>query len=258
MKPVFVGWRSRETRWYRVYIRRPRHSFVPRDFCYEFMGVAIFLKCAVVALGWMGWIHLLFRGVTYIKHSLFATTYLVGLNIVVVVLFFHEISGVLRSVYVPSAFLYVVMLLLFPAIISGYFLSRRFLKRPTALIVQNPKEFNIPMEYSYIMPKSLEILFQQIVITLTISMLIGFGWTLLGVITLFVIVFGLVHLPEIGLLGRSFGVYYITSAAIGGVVFPWIFVALQNGPIYAYIIHWLFYLVSGIAIWIWNDDRINV
>lgn len=213
--------------------------------------LVIVLKIALVIVGWGGWLVLLNRGTSYIRNYLLASTYLFSLVILTVVLFRE---GSVEVFSTPSAGAYLLLLPLFLFNVFAYFVAHRFLQRPEVFIRDNPREFNIPMDYRYLLSKSFEILFQQIVIALLTNFLIGFGWTLAGVILLFAILFGFMHMPGLRLLGKFFGTYYLIAGVVAGIVFPIALVSFRDGFVYNYIIHWLFYILSGIAFWIWHSD----
>lgn len=108
----------------------------------------------------------------------------------------------------------------------------------------NPPEF-IEATPWYFLPKSIDILFQQLLIVALVLQLSakGFG---LGKVSLYcAALFGGMHIfLAFGDVPIRYVVRFMLSAAVFGLVFPYLILQVRNGLAYSYIVQWLYYAVS--------------
>ncbi|KQB97707.1 hypothetical protein AL073_01850 [Loktanella sp. 1ANDIMAR09] len=110
----------------------------------------------------------------------------------------------------------------------------------------DPPEFMFA-DAIYYVPKSFEILFQQVLILTIVLLFSAFGWPTLHVGFLTAILFGLFHLSLIFNGATSFYVARFTIAAICfGAVVPNLMLATRNGATLSYGLHWGFYVADNI------------
>jgi len=96
----------------------------------------------------------------------------------------------------------------------------------------------------YFIPKTAEILLQQVLVSVVILALHAHLSTMRAVILLYATLFGSVHL--LLLFGGEFPpeVLIMTLAAVtSAAVFPYLIMRVRHGFVYCYMIHWSFYAV---------------
>lgn len=100
----------------------------------------------------------------------------------------------------------------------------------------------------YFLPKSVEILFQQILIAAFVYRLSD-SLSLRQIVLWYAILFGGAHI--LLLLGGSFppAVLIMTLSAVASAAFfPYVLLRIRYGFVYAYITHWLFYAVLSLLL----------
>lgn len=102
------------------------------------------------------------------------------------------------------------------------------------------------MDLRYLFAKSFEIVFQQLLIIALVSILMQFGITNLLIYITFSLLFGILHLPLMRIRGKRFGIYFSLAAFISGFLFPYLILHFLSGYIYSYMLHWGFYIITGI------------
>ena len=138
-----------------------------------------------------------------------------------------------------------------------YALIPRFLRRPDVLIARHPEEFYLRMDYRYLVPKSFEVLFQQIVIVVLTLLLAETGLSVTEVVFAFLGIFGMLHLPMLLVLGRGPGLSYGLASVTLAAAFPVLILRVQSGFLYSYVAHWFFYTVIALFAWVaWNRGAV--
>ncbi|KKM88575.1 hypothetical protein LCGC14_1257320 [marine sediment metagenome] len=109
----------------------------------------------------------------------------------------------------------------------------------------DPPEFMFASGWYYL-PKSADILFQQVLLASIIYTASGLKFRLITVSIGLSIVFGAFHLL---LALDGFSPYYVirftAAASLFGLIAPYIYLRLQNGFLWAYGLHWSFYAVDA-------------
>jgi hypothetical protein len=112
----------------------------------------------------------------------------------------------------------------------------------------------MPVEFfwansSYFLPKSAEILFQQILIAALIVTLNGLGLTIRRISLLVALMFGSFHLTlAISYPNPLYVLRYSVAAAVFGALVPWLLLRMRNGFLASYAIHWTYYALDTVAI----------
>lgn len=203
---------------------------------------------AIFVTGWTVWIVLLRNGIHYINRFIFTSFYFLGFSVITAVTF----RDLLQSIVVNfSSVLLVPVVAVVALFFFTYFLSRRFLKKPEKAMAEQPEDFNLPMDYRYIISKHFEILFQQTTILVLVLLLQKTGLTLAGIVVCFVVLFGVLHVPLIKTTGRFFGLYYTIFAMLSGLVFPTLITQFRYGFAYSFMVHVLFYIATGVFFWVY-------
>jgi len=138
------------------------------------------------------------------------------------------------------------------------FFSFRFLynsNQQSSKIVQKciGQRFFILPHYKFLISKSFEILFQQVMF---VSLAIFLHKHIPGLLLLFgilIVVYVVAHLPILKFFKKVvFGWYFTCASALAAVVFSFLILFAPDGPFLSYGLHWLFYLVS--AAFLWNSS----
>lgn len=176
-------------------------------------------------------------------------------------LFRPEVSVLLASPRVPIlpfALLMAVMVVT----VCAYRYTKKYVPRPAEaeFVLNGPNPSFLALDYRYIVSKSCEIFFQQLFIAALIVLLLRLNLAIWHVMILFAILFGSVHLPLLW-TGTKFWGWYFTLFAVGSaLIFPPIISSVPYGFVYTYMIHWMFYTLSGVFFWIWygkNHQRLQ-
>lgn len=94
----------------------------------------------------------------------------------------------------------------------------------------------------YFLPKSVDILFQQLLVAALVLSLASFGYSFRRISITCAALFGASHLLLL-FGGAPFGYVLIFSlvASVFGLVFPYLMLRVRNGLAYSYFAHWSFY-----------------
>lgn len=94
----------------------------------------------------------------------------------------------------------------------------------------------------YFLPKSVDILFQQLLIVALVLSLTEAGRTLRSMSLICGGLFGISHvLLLLGGAPVGYVVRFTGMATIFGLMFPWLLLRVRNGLGYSYMLHWMFY-----------------
>jgi hypothetical protein len=97
----------------------------------------------------------------------------------------------------------------------------------------------------YFLPKSIEILLQQLLIVALVLALSAQGYSLRRVAIFSALTFGGTHvLLAFGGVPVGYVIRFMLSAAAFGLIFPYLILRVRNGFAYSYVIHWVYYAAS--------------
>jgi hypothetical protein len=206
----------------------------------------------MLALIWLaGWgvsFGLIRKGVTYLTNPLLTSCLFLSFSALVMILFRPWLEPLAGSVTAPSVMVLLTAVVLTVAV---YAVVPQWLDRPDELIARHPEEFYLPMQYRYLLPKSFEILFQQLIIVLLTLRLAATGLPLTGVVLAFLGCFALLHLPMLLLVRRRVGLAYNLASVTLAAVFPVLILHVPSGVVYSYAVHWFFYTLAALAAWMY-------
>lgn len=94
----------------------------------------------------------------------------------------------------------------------------------------------------YLLVKTIEILFQQVLIVLLILTLASYRDDMWFVSKAYTFIFSIVHLALIPRLGLAYTALFFGASLLSAFVFPYIILKVKNGFVYSYIIHWSAYI----------------
>jgi hypothetical protein len=109
---------------------------------------------------------------------------------------------------------------------------------------RNPPELRVASAW-YFLPKSTEIVFQQLLIVALVLALAARRCTTGTIMACSAAVFGGAHAllifadVPLGYVAR-----FMIAAAVFGLMFPYFILRLRNGLAYSYMVHWLYYVVT--------------
>jgi len=65
----------------------------------------------------------------------------------------------------------------------------------------------------------------------------------------FAVLFGAAHIPSIFFESRTWGIFFASFSVLSALIFPALILLVPYGFIYAFIIHFLFYIIAGVSFW---------
>lgn len=205
----------------------------------------------ILVAAWLGgWglaFWLLKRGITYVDHYLILSAMFLAISALLVAVFWRRYAPLTSHVAVLP---FLVLLLAIVVTVALYTVCPRYFNRPDALIAKHPEEFYLRMDYRYLVSKSFELLFQQLIIVALTLLLAAAGLTMTGVALAFLGLFGVLHLPMLRIVGKGIGKYYALAAATFAVVFPVLILRVHYGFVYSYAVHWFAYTLAALIAWI--------
>jgi hypothetical protein len=108
----------------------------------------------------------------------------------------------------------------------------------------NPPELAVATPW-YFLPKSIDILLQQLLVVALILALAAQQCSLVKISLCCALAFGAAHsLLVFGGVPLGYVIRFMISAAAFGFMFPYLILRVPNGLAYAYIVHWLYYAIS--------------
>ncbi len=105
----------------------------------------------------------------------------------------------------------------------------------------------------YFLPKALEILAQQILITVLVFELYHRFKSLKEVIIGYAICFGGAHILLYSITGAPtlYALIMIVASVLSALIFPYFILKIRGGLVYTYAIHLIFYIILGILFHTW-------
>lgn len=98
---------------------------------------------------------------------------------------------------------------------------------------------------AYFLPKSIDILFQQLLVVALVLALAAAQFSLRKISIYCALAFGAAHvLLAFGGVPIGYVIRFMISATVFGFLFPYLILRVPNGLAYSYIVHWLYYAVS--------------
>lgn len=205
----------------------------------------------MLVVGWLaGWgvaFWLVKRGINYLDNYRLTSAVFLSFSALLVALFRRRIETLMGN---PTALPFVVLLLAAATAIGLYALCPRYLRRPDGVIARHPEEFYLHLDPRYLVSKSFEVLFQQLVIVVLTLLLASTGLSLMSIVLAFLLLFGVLHLPMLLIVGRGLGTVYALAAGTFAVVFPLLILRVHYGFVYSYAAHWFAYMLAGAAAWV--------
>ncbi len=189
------------------------------------------------------------RGATYINKSIFFSLYFLVASAIPLLIFKKYL---LPTVHFGSHFPLWPFVVSYGIILLSYALAPRFFQRPDKLIAKSPSEYFIYLDFRTVLPKTLEVMFQQIMVVALTIRLSQMGYSIGTIIAAFAIFFGVVHLGMFKTDGKFWGSFFTIAAIISAFIFPVLILKFEYGFVYSFIAHLLFYIPTGVLFWIYQ------
>jgi hypothetical protein len=100
----------------------------------------------------------------------------------------------------------------------------------------------------YFLPKSIEILLQQLLVLALVLALAAQRYSLKKISVYCAVAFGIAHiLLAFTGVPPGYVVRFMVAATAFGFAFPYLILRVPNGLLYAYIVHWLYYALTALT-----------
>ena len=211
------------------------------------------IQLGILACTWLaGWglaFWLIRSGKSYIDNYLLMSVVFLAFSALLMAMFWPRFAPLASDVTVLP---FAVLLLAVVVTLGVYALCPRYLRRPDALITRHPEEFYLHMDYRYLVSKSFEVLFQQLIIVALTLLLAATGLSMTGIVLAFLGLFGVLHLPVLRVVGKGLGMSYTIAAATLAAVFPVLILRFHSGFVYSYALHWFGYTLAALFAWVYH------
>ena len=108
----------------------------------------------------------------------------------------------------------------------------------------NPPDVVIATPW-YFLPKSIEILFQQLLVVALVLILSAQQYSIRRISIYSAALFGGIHiLLAFGGVPIGYVIRFMVAASAFGFIFPYLLLRVPNGLAYSYVVHWLYYALS--------------
>ncbi len=109
---------------------------------------------------------------------------------------------------------------------------------------QNPPELPLATPW-YFLPKSIEILFQQLLVVALVLTLVVQQYSIRRISIYCAALFGAAHLLlAFGEVPWGYVIRFATVAVVFGLAFPYLILRVPNGFAYSYVMHWGYYALT--------------
>ncbi|OIO40744.1 hypothetical protein COU56_05105 [Candidatus Pacearchaeota archaeon CG10_big_fil_rev_8_21_14_0_10_31_9] len=205
-------------------------------------------------IGWGG-IYALPKMITdYRKNYFFVSAYFLFLSFLMAYYYKDIIYEIYKNISLFSIFLITI---LFAFNFLSYGLANKYLRKPTDTLLKHADIHFLHLDKRYLISKSFDILYQQILIIVLVFLLKNQGLNLIWISILFALIFGFGHIPAIRLNKSFFGTLIFLASIISSFLFPYLILTFKYGFIYTYMAHWLFYTNTGILFWVMETIRLK-
>lgn len=130
-----------------------------------------------------------------------------------------------------------------------YFILKHHFHEPLLLIKRHPLDHWLEANKRTLFTRSAHLMFQQSIITVIIFALHHLGFDLLQITGIFVLMFGVIHLPLVFVKGFFITMMFTLCATVGSALFPVILLSVPYGFIINYLLHMAFYAVITFFFW---------
>jgi hypothetical protein len=193
-------------------------------------------------IGFIAILPLLGFGISYATHPFESTAYYLVWAGIACLCFPHTVARVQLS---QSARAYGSFVLFMSAVALFYGVILSLL--PGYAPATASTNFFLNTDRHFFLPKFAELLFQQILIAATILSIASFERNLLFVSLMYGVLFGFAHVFVLFEIPPAYVGILALGAVSSAALFPYLILRVENGFIYSFMIHWLFYIVLTIT-----------
>ena len=204
--------------------------------------------------GWFGWYLIPKHKRDYINNYLIVSLYFCAISLILIYIFRNPLDTLTKNL---SVFPVIILAGFFVLNFLTFFLSNTFLRKPIEFIDKYSTVHYLKMDYRYLLSKSFEIFFQQILIVSLVLLLHENGLSVTWITIIFVCMFGFGHIPMLKLCEGFFGTIIFTAGIFSAFLFPYLILIFEHGYIYTYILHWFFYTNTGLLFWILKSKPVK-
>ncbi len=205
-------------------------------------------------VGWGGWYLLPKNKRDYINNYIIVSIYFCFISFILIYIFRNILDNLTKNL---SFFPIIILLVFFLFNFLIFFLTNKYLRKPIEFIDKYSTVHFLKMDYRYLLSKSFEIFFQQVLIITLVFILYYQNFSLTWITIIFMIMFGFAHIPRLKIGRDIFGLIIFVASIISSFLFPYLVLNLRYGYIYTFILHWLFYTNKGILFWIMKSKPIE-
>jgi hypothetical protein len=180
---------------------------------------------------------------SFTKNPALTFLYFVFMGLAVAALFWGYTKELFLSDSIVSVFICLVVL----TVINPWIYGRLqfFDKKPDSLAKANPDQQFLLIDDKYLLSKTGDVLFQQLVAGILILLMARAGLPFDTLVPVFAGVFFLSHLHMFISTRVIWALYFSLFATLGGFVLPFLILNVDGGVYYAIAIHTLWYVGSG-------------
>lgn len=196
--------------------------------------------------GWYIYSAFRINGINYIEGFWITSIYFILLSGVYLLIFKKELKKYIRK---PDTFeiisligLYIISFVLF-----SYFDNSKLVDATKESL---PGFIFASFDFRYLLSKSCEILFQQTSILILILLLQKAHQSIKKTTMYLLLIFPPMHLINIFYMPIEYAMILFIGSIFGAIFFPYLILKEKDGFFYTYILHWGFYLVVEIFIYL--------
>jgi hypothetical protein len=180
---------------------------------------------------------------SFSKNPTLTFLYFVFMGLAVAALFW----GYTKELFFSSSILSVLVCLVVLTVLNPWIYDRlqALDKEPDRLAKANPDQQFLLIEDKYLLSKTGDVLFQQLVAGILILLLSKAGLPFDVLVPIFAGIFFLSHLHMFLSTRVIWALYFSMFATLGGFVLPFLILNVEGGIYYAIAIHMLWYVGSG-------------
>jgi hypothetical protein len=184
----------------------------------------------------------------YITSPLYSFFYFIIWSGLAILLYWDLLSALKFSV---SFCLVTLFILIWLVTIHIYNFIPKFYKRPDYLIKKYKNFKYLHMSKKFLWSKNGDLIFQQVMFAAMI-IFVNQYISLVYIIILFTFIFVIMH-SVLSRFGKLITVYYLWASITAGILFPIFIITLENGIIYSYLVHFIFYTMSATLAWLYKE-----
>lgn len=182
--------------------------------------------------------------ITYLEDPIITAIFYAFATLVAALAFRHEIMKATEQLFAPRTWRYFAIGALLVPVVLDYVLDQGH--NPLSFLSEHPTAFFPPDTLWYVLPKSMEILYQQILVVVLVYWLNTWIRRPALVIGTFAVGFCATHFLLAFMMDETMATLFTIASSVGGVCFAWLILRVRHGFALSYLLHWGFYLS---AIW---------